>query len=222
MSLPIVTVPNPILRQPSLEITSLDTNTVQFIHDLTDTLKYSKTPGVGISAVQVGVVKRVFITAFPEDPDLPLKKWHQTKPVYQAIINPKIIKTSPELSLGNDRDNHQIEGCLSIPQVWGHVWRHLWVEVRYQLFDPGSSIGYHDPGSSDDPGSYITTRFSGFAARVIQHEYDHLDGILFTDHILGKSPIPGFKPLKPHTGPLYFDLDGDLTPIEDPLSFAKW
>ncbi|OGV95571.1 peptide deformylase [Microgenomates group bacterium RBG_16_45_19] len=202
----IITVPDPKLRQISQPVKSLDTKTTQFIKNLTSVLQTSATPGVGLSAIQVGVPLQLFITAFPKDPNLPLSRWSKAKTTVQVYLNPHLVNHSTELTLGDDPKNRQLEGCLSIPHVWGHVWRYQWIDLEF--IDPGSN--------------YLTTRFSGFAARVIQHEYDHLNGILFTDHLLGKSPIPGFTPLKIHHNHLFFEIDDHFTPVEKPEELVAW
>lgn len=228
MKLPLTTVPNQILRQVSSPITQIDTELLEFIQNLSDTLTQSETPGVGISAIQVGKPIRLMLSYFPENSDLPLKKWHKSKSVVTAYLNPTITAHSQEIYLGNDRGDHQLEGCLSIPKVWGFVWRYTWIDLQYQVIkDPGSKNN-QGPGLevavSPGPANLVTLtqRFTGFPARVLQHEYDHLNGILFTDHILGKSPIKGFQPLKTHTNHLFFEVDDEFTPIENPAQFAQW
>lgn len=217
MKLPLTTVPNPLLREVSQPVSEVNTEIIQFIQHLGETLTGSEIPGVGISAIQVGRPLRVFMTYFPPDPNLPLKKWHKAKSVLAHYINPVITAHSQEIYLGDDKGDHQMEGCLSVPHVWGHVWRYRWVDLTYETYNP--SVNSH-------PSSVIPekrqSRFFGFPARVIQHEYDHLDGILFTDHILGKSPIQGFKPLKAHSNHLFFEVEDQFTPIENPNAFAKW
>lgn len=222
MKLPIVTVPNPVLRQISQPVTILNTKIIQFIKDLEETLYSSETPGVGISAIQVGRPLRLFLSYFPENPDLPLKKWHKAKSVITAYINPVIIAHSDEIYLGDEKNDHQMEGCLSIPKVWGHVWRYRWIDLEFSPIFLSKSDQKRQPLGSPGVENRVTARFSGFPARVIQHEYDHLDGILFTDHIIGKSPIKGFKPLKEHTNHLFFEVDEAFTPIDNPAAFAKW
>jgi peptide deformylase len=112
--------------------------------------------GVGIAAPQVGVPARVFIMAprpNPRYPDAPA-----LEPF--AVINPSIIGASEEMETG-------WEGCLSVPGFRAQVPRHLEVDAEY----------------TDRRGRLRRERFSGFLARLFQHEFDHLDGILYPDRL---------------------------------------
>lgn len=205
----IVTVPDPILRKTSQPITTIDKKIRTFIAELGQTLTNSKQPGVGISAIQVGVPKRVFVTHLPKDKSLPMKHWRDDNLELIIYINPTITATSKKVTLGGSQSHPMLEGCLSIPHIWGPVYRYEWVKVNYQtLTSQGKVIDQ-------------TKRFNGFAARVIQHENDHLDGILFTDYILNKSPIESFHNLGTANN-LYIDQDGDMRPIVDPQALATW
>ena len=112
--------------------------------------------GVGLSACQVGQSLRLFI-AYSK------KSRH-----YLVFINPKILWRSKRKILGVPESKSPFEGCLSIPGVWGKVWRHQKIKVCYQTLK----------------GTQIIRKFAGFTSIVIQHEYDHLNGILFTQRIL--------------------------------------
>jgi len=83
---------------------------------------------------------------------------------FKMIVNPEIIERSEEKEIGE-------EGCLSIPNVFADIERSRWVRVRYQ----------------DEHGSYHEELLQGYSARIFQHEYDHLDGILFIDRLDTKS-----------------------------------
>jgi peptide deformylase len=76
-------------------------------------------------------------------------------------VNPIILSTSEETDL-------QEEGCLSFPQINGQVYRHVWIEVEYQTIT----------------GETKQIKFDGFPARIFQHEYDHLDKVLFIDRLI--------------------------------------
>jgi peptide deformylase len=80
------------------------------------------------------------------------------------FANPQIIKKSKKVN----SDTKSLEGCLSIKNIWSHVTRHDWVVLKYQ----------------DLTGKIHEERFTGFIARIIQHEVDHLNGVLFTHHSL--------------------------------------
>lgn len=112
--------------------------------------------GVGIAAPQVYVSKRVIIVASrpnPRYPDAP-----EMQPV--VMINPEILSFSDETDLGE-------EGCLSVPDQRGQVARATTIHVKYFTLC----------------GEQIETTFSGFPARIVQHEIDHLDGILFVERL---------------------------------------
>ena len=98
----------------------------------------------------------------------------------KIFLNPVIVDHSKETTYGADAEDPILEGCLSIPGIYGPVPRWEWVKVRYQTIDHRSQ-----PVEK-------TERFSDFDARVIQHEYDHLQGILFTDYSL-KMDLPVYE-----------------------------
>jgi len=208
--LKIITVPNAVLRQPSKPINNIDRKTIKFISKLGDTLiKKTNPPGVGISAVQVGKPIRVFFTLMPSPEYKGQDAWQKQNLVLNMFINPKISKTSRKVSLGDKADKPLMEGCLSIPHIWGPVWRHDWIEISYQQLDKHNQLVDK------------TETFNNFYARVIQHEYDHLEGILFTDYVKGSSPISSFHPLG-QINELYFDEDKEFIPIKDPSKLVTW
>lgn len=161
--LKIITVPNPLLRQKSEKVHKVNKEILDLIRTLEETA--AKKPacrqagkgikGVGLSAIQVGIPKRVFIA------------WSQKSRKFLAFINPEIIWKSKRMILGVPSSN-KLEGCLSVPGVWGLVKRHQVVKLRYQT----------------PTGLTITRRFRGFLGVIVQHEYDHLQGILFTERVL--------------------------------------
>lgn len=163
----IIHVPHPTLRQVAKPVTELDTKIEQLITGLETTLQGHQNPaGVGLAAPQVDRPWRIFATFLPIDPD------NEDSPsVIRHYINPTITKISGKSTLGSDKKQPILEGCLSIPGLYGPVPRWEWVELEYQLNDSGRLVTKKD-------------RFSDFAARVIQHEYDHLEGRLFTDYSL--------------------------------------
>jgi len=110
--------------------------------------------GVGLAGPQIGVLQRIFVAEIPEEEDNPLSG----KPF--VIVNPEIVKRSDEMEEGQ-------EGCLSIPGWLGEVNRHRSIEIRARTVT----------------GKPIKMKVSGFLARVFQHENDHLNGVLFVDHI---------------------------------------
>ena len=110
--------------------------------------------GVGLAGPQIGVLQRIFVAEIPEEEDDPLSG----KPF--VMVNPEIVKRSAEMEEGQ-------EGCLSIPGWLGEVNRHRSIEIKARTVT----------------GKPVKMKVSGFLARVFQHENDHLDGILFVDHI---------------------------------------
>lgn len=156
---PIVHIPEPILSQPAKTITSFDKKLHQLIKDMTKTLKATKRPkGVGLAAPQIGIGVRVFLT-------MPT-----TNSPVRAFINPEIIAFSePKIDVAQDKDaDSRLEGCLSIPDIWGHVTRAPSVTLRYQ----------------DEMGATHEEVFDGFHATIIQHETDHTNGVLFTQRVI--------------------------------------
>jgi peptide deformylase len=111
--------------------------------------------GIGLAAPQVGESKRIFLAY-----SLPSKK-------FLIFINPEIVWKSRRMLLGFPSKN-KLEGCLSIPGIWGLVRRHQVVKIRYQT----------------PSGQTVIRKFKGFLGIICQHEYDHLEGILFTDRVL--------------------------------------
>lgn len=113
--------------------------------------------GVGIAAPQVYVSKRVIIVASranPRYPDAP-----DMQPV--VMINPEILELSSETCLGE-------EGCLSVPDERGQVARAQRIKVRYYTLQ----------------GEPVEASYEGFPARIVQHEVDHLDGVLFVERLI--------------------------------------
>jgi peptide deformylase len=197
--LSIVNVPNQILRQKSKAVDPTDPKLNPFIESLAQTLiHHEDPPGVGLSAVQVGKPIRLFLTYLPNDPQLPLKKWNSKKLKITSYLNPTITATSEARILGDDPDKPFLEGCLSIPRLYGPVPRYQWVEIEYQTFNRRGELITE------------TARHQNFAARVIQHEFDHLEGILFTDYT------------KQEKSSLYFDDGEELRPVIEPDKLIKW
>jgi peptide deformylase len=144
---------NPRLRIKSQKVVKFDKELRKFAEDLIETMEEAN--GVGISAIQVGVPKRLIVVDVPEDLE------YKGSPAFQAIIvNPEMVKCSGE-QIGE-------EGCLSVPGWYGEVKRYQDIIVRGQ----------------DVFGKPIKIKASDFASVVIQHEMDHLEGIIFTDLVI--------------------------------------
>ena len=165
----IITAPHPTLRTPAQEITHVDKKVLQFMEDLKATLlSHTKPRGVGLAAPQVDKKWRAFVTNLitPENrSQSPAKR-------ARVYLNPVIVKHSAEVTFGLDEDdNPTLEGCLSIPKLWGPVPRFEWVDLEFQEIQGDHLVS-------------AKMRVDNFAARVIQHEVDHLNGVLFTDYSL--------------------------------------
>ncbi len=186
----IITIPHPTLRKKAQAITKVDDRLTKFIKELETTLDESRNPrGVGLAAPQVDSLLRVFATNFPNNDKQSLQG-------LRHFINPTIAKACKRKKvLGVDPKDPDLEGCLSIPGLYGPVPRHRWVELEYQILENGQLTTHKE-------------RFDNFDARVIQHELDHLDGILFTDHSLEHD-----LPVYPQEGDRMVEVDKELIKI---------
>ncbi len=154
---PVYVYGSPVLRKVSTKITSDYPNLKELIESMFETMDGSE--GVGLAAPQIGLSIRLFVidtALFGEDHP-------EVKGFKKVFINPKIIERSEVQNIYN-------EGCLSIPSLREDVERPESVTIKY--FD--ENFVEHEEF------------YDGIIARVIQHEYDHLEGILFTDRV---SPI---------------------------------
>lgn len=171
----LIVVPSAELRKPSTPVV-LDKKLITLVKDLSETLLSHDNPkGVGLSAPQIGKNWNVFVTFMSPniDEEASLKD-------LRVFINPTIIGVSNEMTLGNDENDEPIlEGCLSIPNLYGPVPRHEWIEVEYDVIDGDSFKKKQE-------------KFADFFARVMQHEYDHLRGVLFTDYSM-KHDLPVYE-----------------------------
>lgn len=159
----IVTLPEPILRRKAKPITKFDKDLQTLIDDMIETMRDA--PGVGLAAPQVNVAEQLIVVEYSEDDDEEEfeddeveDKPAKPKKLY-VMINPEIVKASEEKVLG-------IEGCLSIPGLQGEVERHEAIQVK----------------GLNRYGKPLKLKVDGWIARIFQHEIDHLNGILFTDH----------------------------------------
>ena len=193
-----------VLRTKSSPIEKIDAEVAAFLKELGETLKGQKDPaGVGLSAVQVGRPIRVFAMLLPEQGNNEQKtmsneekaKSKKQKAKIVFYVNPEIVGHAKEMTLGEElsqgprakgqglKENHQpfLEGCLSIPRIYGAVLRYPWIKASAAVFsetDLGSPLAL-----SPHP---LALTLDGLASRVFQHELDHLNGILFTDHVLAQ------------------------------------
>ncbi len=161
----IITNPNPILRARAEAVKREEFGSKKLrdiIKNMAGALRATE-DGIGIAAPQIGVSKRVFIAseealAIDNDVDQELLKEKKGAWQYYTFINPEIKKISAKKSSG-------VEGCLSVPKKYGEVPRAQKVRVR----------------ARDENGKTFERGASGLFARLLQHEIDHLNGILFID-----------------------------------------
>ncbi|PWU23232.1 peptide deformylase [Candidatus Cerribacteria bacterium 'Amazon FNV 2010 28 9'] len=179
MKKPIVTVPHEVLRKMSVEVI-FDKKIKDFVKDLRDSLWLQDNPkGVGLSAPQLGKSWRIFATMLPPgEDDAPQKS------DIRVFLNPSVLKRSSTLTLGDDPKDPILEGCLSIPGIYGPVPRPDQIEMEFDEVIDNELI-------------HKVEAFDRFLARVIQHEYDHIDGILFTDYTL-KYNLPLYEFRRKH------------------------
>lgn len=154
----IVSAPNPVLAKVAEPITKFDKSLHDLIADMTEALLAASDPiGVGLAAPQIAVSKQIFIAKPKENSDI------------FVFINPQIINKTP-IPKGKKKKNSskKLEGCLSLPGIWGEVERFPKVTLSYQ----------------DENGKKLTKELTGFMALITQHEIDHLNGVLFTKRVL--------------------------------------
>ncbi|MCC6704677.1 MAG: peptide deformylase [Thermomicrobiales bacterium] len=155
----IVLEGDPRLRQPAAEITRIDKRLVKLAEDMFETMLAA--PGVGLAGPQVGVMERIIVVHVPGD-----YIGEGEEDISYTLINPEIIAHTDEIEVAT-------EGCLSIPEFIGDVPR--WTEIQIKATEL-------------DGQTYIIEEYD-WVARVLQHEIDHLNGIMFTDRVVDKSTI---------------------------------
>jgi peptide deformylase len=160
---PIIYSENPILRQKSLRVKRVDSDVQQLVEDMIETMHTAD--GIGLAAIQIGVPERIIVVQLPEDMkdaegEEDEGRLHPEAGKLYVVINPELVRASHEMEDG-------IEGCLSVPGWIGEVSRHQSITVR----------------GMDRQGKRVRIKADGVLARVFQHEMDHCDGVLFTDHI---------------------------------------
>lgn len=193
----IVTTPKEILSQVAKPVEKFDKKLTEILVNMEETLRNTSDPiGVGLAAPQVDLSLRIFQLRPDEKSEV------------RSFINPEILSISEE---GNDymsqsgkkkkaidegkipppKGKRLLEGCLSIPNIWGYVQRKKEVKLKYQ----------------DENGDYHEETFTGFPAIIVQHEIDHLNGILFTKHVMEQNEKL-FKSHKDESGEDVFEEIG--------------
>ena len=153
--LPILEIPDPRLRQISLPIEAVTDETRKLIADMFETMYAA--PGIGLAAIQVGVPQRLLVIDLQDGP--PDEDGRETRNP-RVFINPQFSEESPEFSVYS-------EGCLSIPDMYADVERPARLRARWL----------------DADGNPHDEVIEGLLATCLQHEMDHLEGVLFTDHL---------------------------------------
>ena len=161
MILPIVSYGSSVLKKTAKEITSDYPNLNELIANMWETMYAAN--GVGLAAPQIGLSIRVFVidaSPFVDEENMSVKEIETINTFKKVFINPKIISEE-----GNLWDFN--EGCLSIPDIREDVSRKEKISINFfdENFVPQK------------------LKLNGLAARVVQHEFDHIEGVLFTDHL---------------------------------------
>ncbi|MBC2845667.1 peptide deformylase [Winogradskyella flava] len=161
MILPIVAYGDPVLKKKAKEIDKDYPKLNELIESMYETMYGAY--GVGLAAPQIGLPIRLFLVdtePFSEDDELSEKDREQMKNFRKTFINAQILEEEGDEWAFN-------EGCLSIPDVREDVFRQPKIKIQYQ----------------DENFDTHVEQYDGLIARVIQHEYDHIEGVLFTDKL---------------------------------------
>jgi len=151
----ILTAENPLLRKKSRKVTRFGQSLKELVQDMFDTMRAAD--GLGLAAPQIGVLQRVFVVEMPPQED---DQGNEVEPAKQyVLVNPEFIRLRGEEEME--------EGCLSVPGLRGLVKRATSVTIKGQ----------------DIHGRPVRYRAEGLLAQAFQHEYDHLEGILYLDRL---------------------------------------
>jgi len=155
---PVVTVPEPVLREKAKPVRKITPEIQTLIDDMIETMR--EAPGVGLAAPQVRVGMQVIVVEYAqgsENADAEADAEPKPPKLY-AVVNPEITRHSKETEIGN-------EGCLSIPDYMGEIERYSTVTLK----------------GLDRHGRPFKLKAKGWMARIFQHEIDHINGVLFID-----------------------------------------
>ena len=193
MILPILAYGDPILKKESEEIDETYTDLETLIEDMFETMYRAK--GVGLAAPQIGKNIRLFIV--DGSPFAEKEEGEEDDPRALGIENFKKVFINPIIEEEEGEEWSFQEGCLSIPKIRENVSRKSDIVISYY----------------DENWELKEERYSGYAARIIQHEYDHIEGVLFTDYL---SPLKR-KLLKKKLN----NITNGLIEIDYKMSFPK-
>jgi peptide deformylase len=156
----VLVTPDPFLRLVAKPVLRYDKKLAKQVSDMVQTLQSAKDPeGVGLAATQVGLDKRLFIVTLNGRPEI--------------FINPEITSQSTAMlsDIHTKEKDRWLEGCLSIVDIWGFVDRPYSIKIKYLTPENGQLVTRE-------------REFLDTESAYVQHENDHLNGVLFTDHIL--------------------------------------
>ena len=160
----IITLPNPILKKKSDPIDKVDNKIKKLMDEMLNTMY--KAPGIGLAAPQIGINKRIIVMDTSPRPGL--KRYQEEKIEQKEEIKPNPIQmANPELIWVSEKKETDEEGCLSIPGIMGDITRPSSCKVKYL----------------DRNGESKELLAEGLLARCVQHEIDHVNGILFIDRM---------------------------------------
>lgn len=160
MIYPIIPYGDPVLRKVAKPVDFSKLDLVKLSEDMFETMYAAS--GVGLAAPQIGMDIRLFVVD-----GRPMNEGEEEEDIDPSLIDFKKVFVNASILDETGEEWGFEEGCLSIPGVRGEVFRPEYVKIHYWT----------------EHGEERTDLFEGFAARIIQHEYDHIEGILFTDHL---------------------------------------
>ena len=162
--LQILEVPDPRLKQISEPVTKFDDELKTLIADMFETMYDA--PGIGLAAIQVGVPKRILVIDLQEPVEHDHEHGEHCNHDHEVIRDPRVF-INPEILDPSEEYNIYNEGCLSVPDQYADVERPASITARWQ----------------DETGKQHEEQLDGLIATCLQHEMDHLEGILFIDHL---------------------------------------
>ncbi len=160
MIYPIIPYGDPVLRKVAKDIEPGSIDLITLADDMFETMYAAS--GVGLAAPQIGKDIRLFVVD-----GRPMNEGEEDEDIDTSLIDFKKVFVNPTIIDETGEEWGFEEGCLSIPGIRGEVWRPEYVKIHY----------YTEHWEEKEEV------FEGLAARIIQHEYDHIEGILFTDHL---------------------------------------
>jgi peptide deformylase len=169
MKLPIVGYGNPVLRAKGVRIEAIDERVRELAANMIETMREAH--GVGLAAQQIGEALQLTVVEVANAEDRPsAMKLHGIEVDLPSVM--PLVLLNPELVLGPEVDLG-LEGCLSFPDITADIWRATSIALRAQTLD----------------GEVVEIEASGLLARALQHEVDHLNGILFIDRMSAATKV---------------------------------